>query len=50
MFLSAEDMHARYFEMKCHNTFNLLSLGETRKGRNEERKGRQGGWEEGEGN
>lgn len=39
-----------YLEMKCHNTFNLLSNGKQEKGRNERReKGRQGGWEEREG-
>ena len=39
-----------YLEMKCHNTFNLLSNGKQEKGRNERReKGRQGGWEDREG-
>ena len=38
-----------YFEMKCHNTFNLLSNGKQEKGRNERREGREGGWEEREG-
>lgn len=33
-----------YFEMKCHNTFNLLSNGKQEKGRNGRREeGREGG-------
>lgn len=37
-----------YFEMKCHNTFNLLSNGKQEKGRNErrEKEGREGGRKE----
>lgn len=32
-----------YFEMKCHNTLNLISNGKQEKGRNERREGREGG-------
>lgn len=39
-----------YFEMKCHNTFNLLSNGKQEKeGMKEEKEGREGGRKEKEG-